>query len=286
MNSNSVNLPSENSTVLRKKRAYGILYGAVVGLAFAAFCWGIDNYILSNNHGFQPWLKFGLGSVLCIIPGSIVGWLSAKLDKSLYSLLLWLVAGSVFAWLTVNLPLVIAPKALNLLDPQLSQFLHYPYFDDFNTRVVVAYTWIAIFVSLAGLLQLPLSDTAVFSTSFFGKISSLVITVILMSITGTIVDNGLINEPLRSSIIAVDNTIQFITDNRSKEVDKAEARRMHTGAFRAIDESVTSQRELIVSGYDGELGEINVLVRFEKDLVECQVHYSQPITCNVIENAQ
>ena len=107
-----------------------------------------------------------------------------------------------------------------------------------------------------------------------------------MSITGTIVDNGLINEPLRSSIIAVDNTIQFITDNRGKEVDKAEARRMHTGAFRAIDESVTSQRELIVSGYDGELGEINVLVRFESDLVECQVHYSQPITCSVIEDSQ
>ncbi|HKI55345.1 MAG TPA: hypothetical protein VJ987_14560 [Anaerolineales bacterium] len=286
MNSQSVNLTPEKSVVLRKKHTYGILYGAVVGLAFAVFCWGIDNYILSNYHGIQPWLKFGIGSVLCIIPGGIAGWLSAKLEKSLYSLLLWLVTGSIFAWLTVNLPLVIAPKALNLLEPQLGGILHYPYFDDFNTRIVVAYTWISIFISLVGLLQIPLSDSAVFSTSFFGKIAPLLVTAILMSITGTIVDAGLINEPLRSSTIAVDNTIQFIIDNRGKDVDKAEARRMHTGAFRAIDESVTSQRELIVSGYNGELGEINVLVRFERDLVECQVHYSQPITCKIIEASQ
>ena len=283
MNSQSNNLTFEKPTILRKKQSYGVLYGAIVGLAFASFCWGTDNYILSNHHGIQPWLKFSIGSVLCIILGGITGWLSAKLDKSLYSLLLWLTTGSIFAWLTVNLPLVILPKALNTLDPQLSSLINYVYYDNFNTRVIVAYTWIAIFISLVGLLQNPLSDSAVFTTSFFGKIAPLLVTIFLMSIAGAIVDAGLINEPLRSSTVAVDNTIQFIVDNRGKDVDKAEARRMHTGAFRAIDESVTSQRELIVSSYDGELGEVRILVRFEKDLVECQVHFSQPITCNVIE---
>jgi hypothetical protein len=283
MNSKPVNLTPERSDIHRIKRTYGILYGVVVGLAFAVFCWGIDGYILSNYHGIQPWLRFGIGAVLCMILGGIIGWLSAKLDKSLYTLLLWLVGGSIFAWLTVYLPLVIMPKALTLLDPRLSGLLRYTYLDNFNTRVGVAFTWISIFIALAGLLQIPLSGSAVFSTSFIGKISPLVIVVILMSITGTIVDGGLINEPLRSATVAVDNTIQFINDNRGKEVDKTEARRMHTGAFRAIDESVTQQRELIVSGYDGELGEINVLVFFEKDLVECQVFYNQPITCKIIE---
>ena len=283
MNSKPVDLTPEKSDIHRIKRTYGILYGVVVGLAFAVFCWGIDSYILSNYHSIQPWLRFGIGAVLCMIPGGIVGWFSAKLDKSLYSLLLWLVGGSIFAWLTVNLPLVIMPKALTLLDPRLSGLLHYTYFDNFDTRVAVAYTWIAIFISLTGLLQIPLSGSAVFATSFFGKISPLVVVVILMSITGAIVDAGLINEPLRGATVAVDNTIQFINDNRGKEVDKTEERRMHTGAFRAIDESVTPQRELIVSGYNGELGEINLLVFFEKDLVECQVVYNQPITCKVVE---
>ena len=283
MNSTPINLSPEKAHVLRSKRTYGTMYGVVVGLAFAFFCWGIDSNILSQHHGIQPWLKFVLGAILCVIPGGIIGWLSAKFDKSSYSLLLWLVAGSIFAWLTVNLPLVILPKMLNMLEPQLIGLLNYTYFDDFNTRVAVAYTWIAIFISITGVLQIPLSGSAVFSTSLFGKISPLFVVVILMSISGTIVDAGLINEPLRSATISVDNTIQFIVDNRGKDVDKAEARRMHTGAFRAIDESVTQQRDLIVSGYDGELGEVHVLIRFERDVVGCQVFYSQPITCKVIE---
>ena len=214
MISNPINLSPEKAHVLRNKRTYGILYGLVVGLSFAFFCWGLDSNLLSQHHGIQPWLKFGIGVVLCIIPGGIIGWLSAKLDKSLYSLILWLVAGSIFAWLTINLPLVIFPKAVTMLDPQLSGLLHYEYFDDFTIRVVVAYTWIAIFISLAGLLQIPLSDSAVFSTSFFGKISPLVIAVILMSFSGSIVDASLVNEPLRKSAIALDNTIQFVIDNQ------------------------------------------------------------------------
>jgi hypothetical protein len=149
--------------------------------------------------------------------------------------------------------------------------------------VLVAYLWLGIFITMAGLLQIPLSDSAVFSTSFLGKLVPILVSLVLMAIAGTIVDNGLINQPLRDAIVATDNTILFITDNRGKEVDKAEARGMHTGAFRAIDDSVTAEHKLIVSGYDALLGEINILVKFERDRVECQVFYNQPITCKVLD---
>ena len=178
---------------------------------------------------------------------------------------------------------MIAPRIISILEPQTGGLLHYTYYDDFGRRVLVAYIWISIFITVAGLLQLPLSDSAVFSTSFFGKLVPILISLILMAIAGTIVDNGLINEPLRTSTIAIDNTIQFIVENRGKEVDRAEARKMHTGAFRAIDASVTSERKLIVSGYDSLLGEMNILVKFEKDWVECKVFYNQPISCDVVE---
>jgi len=286
MNLKSNDLTPERADILRTKRIYGIWYGIVVGFSFAFFSWGIDSYILSKYHGIQPWLKFGVGAVLCMIPGGLAGWLSAKVSKPIVSIFLWLIAASVFAWLTVNLPLVIMPKALSILEPQLSGLLHYVYFDDFNTRVSVGYIWLAIFISMTAILQIPLSDSAVFSTSAFGKLVPLIIAVILMSISGVIIDNGLINEPLRSSTVAVDNTIQFIIDNRGKETDKTEARKMHVGAFRAIDDSVTQQRELIVSGYDGSLGEVNVLVRFERDWVECLVAYNQPIRCAVVDASQ
>jgi len=278
-----INPNIERPDVLREKHRYGIWFGLFVGLGFAIFTWGVDSYTLSLHHGLHPWLKFIIGAVICMIVGGIAGWLSAMANKSLYSVLIWLVASSVFAWLIVNLPLLILPKALSIVEPQTSGLLHYTYYDDFGRRVLVAYAWLAIFIAITGLLQIPLSDSAVFSISFFGKLGPIFVSFILMAIAGTIVDNGLINQPLRDATVAIDNTIQFITVNRGKEVDKAEARRMHTGAFRAIDDSVTDEHKLIVSGYDSLLGEVNILVKFERDWVECQVFYNQPISCKVVE---
>lgn len=282
MNIMPVNLTAQRPDVLRIKHVYGIWYGVIVGLAFAVFCLGVDGYVLSNYHGMQPWLKFTLGAVLCMTCGGFIGWVSARLNNALYSLILWFANTSIFAWLTINLPLMLLPNVLPIVEPQTSGLLHYTYYEEFGSRYAVAFIWLAIFIALIGLLQIPLSDSAVFSTSFFGKLSPIFVSIILMGICGTIADN-LVNEPLRSSIAATDETIQFVIDNRGKEVNREEFRRMHAGAFRAIEDIVTPQRELIVSGYDSMLGEIDVLIHFEQEWVECKVLYNQPSLCKVIE---
>lgn len=278
-----INPNLERPDVVREKHRYGIWFGLFLGLWFVVFAFGIDSYILNLHHGLQPWLKLVIGAVICMIPGALAGWLSAKANKPLYSVMIWLVAGTVFAWSTVNLPLLLMPKALSVLEPQTSGLLHYTYYDDFGRRVMVAYVWVGIFISIAALLQIPMSDSAVFSTSFFGKLGPIFMSMVLMAIAGTIVDNGLINQPLRDATVAIDNTIQFIVDNRGKEVDLAEARRMHTGAFRAVDDLVTEEYKLIVSGYDSQLGEIKIMAKFKSDWVECQVVYNQPISCVIVD---
>lgn len=275
----------ERPDVIQAKHRYGLWFGLFLGLGFSIFTWGIDASILGAHNGMQPWLKFQMGAVICTFVGGAAGWLAARSNRSLAAVVIWLAAGSAFAWLTVNLPLLLMPKALSILEPQTSGLLEYTYYDDFGKRVGVAFTWLGIFITLAGLLQIPLSDSAVFSTSLFGKAVPVLVSLALMGIAGTIVDNGLINEPLRGSVVAIDNTIQFIVDNRGRDVDSTAARRMHAGAFRAIEETVTQERELIVSGYDGQFGEVNVLVKFERDWVECQVFYNQPISCKVLEAA-
>jgi len=284
MNMKSFNLNPERPDVLRNKRRYGFWYGTVLGLSFSVFSWGIDGSLLNAHHGMYPWLKFIVGMIICTLVGGLAGWLSSKTNKPLFSMIIWLVTASVFAWLTVNLPILIFPRLLSIIEPQTSRLLNYVYYEGFGARVGVSYTWLAIFIALAGLLQIPSSDSAVFSTSLFGKAGPILVVIVLTAIGGTMVDNGLINEPLRSSVISTDNTIQFILDNRGKEVDNAEARKMHTGAFRAVEDSVTVQRELIVRSYDDLLGDLNILIHFEKDWVECQVLYSQPNRCKVLDD--
>ncbi|RPJ22478.1 MAG: hypothetical protein EHM33_23425 [Chloroflexi bacterium] len=267
--------------VLRSKHIYGAWFGVALGLTFSIFAWGMDAYKLDLVNGLLPWLKFLAGAIPCMLVGGFIGWLSARLDKPILSLLLWAIAASVFAWLTVSVPLQITPHLLSLVEPEIKDLLHYTYYEAFSSRFGVAYVWLAIFVSIAGLLQIPLSDSAVFSTSFIGKVSPMLVTLGLMAICGIIVDS-LNNELLRAPIDALNSTIQFSVDNRGKEIDVMESRRMHLGALRPIENLVTPERKFIISGYDQFLEQVDVLARFESAWVECKLVANQLITCKQV----
>lgn len=269
--------------ILRSKHMFGIWFGAALGLAFAIFAWGADAFLLNRMNGLYPWLKF-LGGVLpCVVVGGLAGWLSARLDKPLFAMLLWGAAASIFAWLTVSLPLQITPRILSLAEPGIQDLLHYTYYEAFSIRLGIAYVWIAIFVCLAGLLQIPLSDSAIFSTSFFAKLSPILVTVVLMAICGTIID-GLNNELLRSPVDAINTTIQFALDNRGREITPTESRRMRLSALRNVENLITPQRKFIVSGYDQFLEQVYVLARFDRAWVECELVVNQILNCEQVGN--
>lgn len=267
--------------VLRAKHAYGIWYGIAVGLTFSIFAWGIDAFFLAQMNGFLPWLKFLGGLIPCIVVGGLAGWLSARLDKPIFSLVIWAVAAAIFAWLTVSLPLQITPWILDSVEPGITDLLRYTD-EDASFRIGVAYAWLAIFIFLVGLLQLPLSDSAVFSTSLFGKISPMLITLGLMAICGIVMDS-MNNALLRSSIDAVNTPVQFMLDNRGKKIDVADSRRMHLGALRAVGDLLTPQRAFIVSGYNHVLEQVQVLARFENAWVECELVSNQLVSCEQVE---
>jgi hypothetical protein len=274
-------LSTDRTDILRAKRVYGIWYGASLGFFFALFTWGLDAYHLSRINSLDPWLKFAAGAVLCAAVGGLTGWLAARQDKPLLSLLIWIVYGFFLAWLVVIVPTVIFPRLLSLLEPAVQQYLHYAYYPEFATRIGVAFAWIIIFVAMAGLLQLPLSEGAVFSTSLLGRIAPILIGLVLVGIAGTIVD-GLNNEPLRAPVEELNATLQFAVDHQGQHIDPAQSRMMRQASLRVVKDLVTPNRKLIVSGYDAFLGEVKVLVKFDKAWVECQVLYDQPVNCKQV----
>src|SRR5688572_20443071 len=112
-----VEILSARPDVIRAKHVYGIWFGVVLGLTFSIFAWGLDAYALSQMNGLFPWLKFLGGVISCTLLGALTGWLAARLGKPLVALLLWGATATVFAWLTVSLPLQITPRILSLADP-------------------------------------------------------------------------------------------------------------------------------------------------------------------------
>ena len=264
--------------ILLAKQRYGMWFGIAVGSAFAFFTWGIDAYQLNAVNGLHPWLKFVAGAIPAMLVGGFTGWLSAKLDKVIVALLLWALTAAFYAWLTLSVPLQIVPALFNFVEPGTRGLLHFVYYPDFVVRIGVAFAWILLFVSVIGLLQIPLSEPAVFSTTLFSKLIPVLFCFILTGICGTIVD-GLNNEQPRLSVIAMNSTIQFFIDHQGKATDPTEARQKHVGSLRTIQNLVTPERKLTVSSYDEYLGEIDILIRFKSAWVECTVFYNQPSNC-------
>jgi hypothetical protein len=265
--------------ILKLKRKFGILYGMTAALAFAVASWAWDGYMLNVSHAYFPWTMLITGMVLCAVIGGIAGWLTARSDSGLFGVIFWLVASLFFAWIMVALPLKINPFIVSKLDPQLGTLLNYEKGMEFAFRFGASLAWVLPFTLIVGVTQLPISEPAVFSTSVFGKIIPLLFCIVVMSIGGVITDN-LINSHFRDGIAALDNTIQFVLDNKDNEnVDKALSRQVHARALSTVEEYVQESRHLFVGSYDEYLGELHVMVKFGDQWVDCLVLYSQPVSC-------
>jgi hypothetical protein len=273
---------SHRPDVIRHKQRMGMVYGIAVGLSFAAATWGIDSYLLSQASALYPWLKFIIGAILCMVAGGVAGWVVARSEKALVGLLLYLAMGLMFSWLIVALPFQIFPRVVSLIDPETGGMLSYPFYEGFSSRFAIAIGWISLFVALVGVLQIPLTEPAAFSTSFFGKISPLVVCSVVMFINGVIVDT-LNNEPLRTAVLHMNNTIEFSVDHLGQEVDRATARTMRMSSLRAVQDVIDQPRRLIVGSYDQFLDQIHILVRFGDTWTDCTVVYNQPSFCKYVE---
>ena len=269
---------ADRKDIIRAKHRYGIAYGIIAGLGFALSNWGMDAYLLSQVNALHPWLKLIVAALICAPVGGLAGWLATRLDKPLFSVLLWLAAGGVFAWLSVANTFQIYPALLGRLNPEIQPLLNYSTYDILETNGVMVYIWTAIFWSIIGVIQQPLLDQAVFSVSIFPKLSPFLVSVALILIGGLFVDN-MNNEPLRSPILALDKTIQFAIDTQGQEVDSATARRMHVAATRTVTDWLNRPRYYFVSKFDDLLGVVNVIVDFGGDMADCTVVYNQASYC-------
>lgn len=267
--------------ILRQKQLSGAIYGIVAGLVFALSTWGWDGFLLSQAHAFLPWTKLIIGSIGCAIAGGLAGWLSARFDKGIITVILWMAAAVVFSWLNVALPLQMALLVSERLEPQLQGLIIPGSAEMLQVRFQLAFIWIVIFNVLAGVMEIPLVEPAVFSTSFFGKVMPYIICAIVLGIGGTFADN-FNNEALRSPVLALDETIQFVLDHQGKQVDPAVARRKFAGSIRGVRDYLTSDRRLIINRFDDQLGEIGIIVKFEDEWIDCEIIYSQPAYCKIL----
>ena len=274
--------PSEKQQLLKsRKQKFGFTYGAAAGLAFALALWGYDGALLSQYHALFPWLKLIVGGLLAVSTCGLAGWLTSRFEKIPFGIIFWILASGSLALFTVIVPLMITPRLIGLLVPQIQPLLLYTTYDNLPTLIAVAFGWTIVSSIVIGILQIPMLEPAIFSLSGFGKIKPHLLCAFLMLISGSVADS-LNNKPLRDPLLGLDETIQFILDTRGQEIDKATSREKHLASFRYIQDNIQESRQLVVSRYDKLLENVNILVNFNGQWVECPTFYNTPLTCQPI----
>lgn len=275
---NTLSSTDRTREIAAGKRRYGLGYGMVAGLVFALALFGYDGYLLWQHHAYFPWVRLVSGGILFMFVGGLTGWLTARVEKPLLGLLFWLAAGLFFAVFAMLIPFWLVPRIQSLLEPELASLLNYTLYENLPSRGAVLFMWITIFMAVTAVIQTPLIEQAVFSTTAFGRIAPFLVVCIPMIIAGVISDD-VSNLPLREPIVNLDETIQFWLDTRGMEVDLQTSREMHLAALRPVETMVSGSRRLTISSYDELIGFVHVVVNFDGRWADCALVYGQLTNC-------
>lgn len=126
--------------IIRSRWVYGIFYGAAVALAFAAWTWGLDAYMLSQANVMHPWAKFIIGLLVSLPVGAIAGWVTMRFERGWVAALAWLPAALVFAWMAVALPFLYGPQWVLTMN-QAPIAIPESIYADLFMRLGIAFIW-------------------------------------------------------------------------------------------------------------------------------------------------
>jgi len=109
----------------RKRNKLGVLYGLTAGLFFTLAAWGMDALILSRYNGSLPLLKFLPALLICLPTAVLAGYLTAKFENGLLSLLLWTGLAVLFTYTVINLPTKFSPWLFNKIKPDYAAIIKF-----------------------------------------------------------------------------------------------------------------------------------------------------------------
>src|SRR3990170_8706654 len=231
--------------------------------------------------GSLPWAKTLLGATCVLLPLSLLGWLSIRIQHEAALAGLWLTAGVLSGWVAAQIAFRFFPWFLARWAPDAARFIAYEYSYGPSGRGILASISCGLIFFLAGILIHPLVEgwnRAVYPAS---RVLSILAWIGLFALCGAAV-NSLVHRPLTAPIAAIDNLISFRL-SAPAVMDKPMAKSLHASALNAVEALLPRRHRLVVASYDESVTTVRVLVDFEGSWVECTLFGNEPLFCQSIE---
>jgi hypothetical protein len=269
-----------NSRTLR----YTLLLGAITGFAFSSALWAYETVLFIQAHVAYPWIPFLAGTILCVIVCTLAALLTCLVNRALMGIIFWVLAARLMAELVIYIPLKIAPRLMIFFEPGLqSRLPGYPINASIRTWGEIGTVGLAIFLGILGLIQLTLVDQAVPATSSAGRLMPYFVFVLVIFLASGMLSD-MINQQLRAPLVATNYLIQFAIDHQNTSVDPVIARQMHLSTVDPISDLINRPRRLFLGQYDETFLQVDVLIDFGGEWVDCTTVSNQLVFCKSITN--
>ncbi len=260
---------------------HGFLYGAIGGLFYALLAWGQDAFILAAAGHTIPFAKLIVGALVAVSLGGLAGWLSARRQKPLLSVLVWLFTGYLLMRIVPLMQFGLFPKMIEYSNPALRGLLQFPVSKDIRIYYALGFFFTGLMSFFCGVLEQPLVENSILSSGSGAWVGPALFCAVIMGIAGWGMDN-MVHVPLREPAQSLGSLIQFVAENEGNDIDPKEAKEKHVNTIKSLGADVyLKPYKLSVSRYElSNSGTVEYIVDFGGALHKCSVIYNSPLYCN------
>lgn len=180
----------------------GLIFGLLAGLAYGMALWGWNALQLWRAAAEPAWLMAGISILLVTVIGGLAGWLCARTDNAFVAFLTWVAVGVLFSWLALQTNFHLINQAVDLFYPEFRGLHVFPLESFIRLFRGVMFVIIGFATGLAGVFQLYMVEAAVNAGSGPGRVTILIVNLVMFSAVGGIADY-ICQRPLREPVVSL-----------------------------------------------------------------------------------
>lgn len=270
----------KNINLEQFRKRTDILIGALGGLVYAVFAWGVDGYLLQQNNGSVPWLKLALGSPVVVLILITAARFSSRYNNLLIRSLIWMSTATIISILVSILTFQGSEFAIKALYPNMAEKINYILPDSIRGRLFVIIVMSNILFFIGGMLVESASEALIKSSGVIGWVLPLIFCVAFFGGAGYVADANF-NFQLRDQILAINQQITEASQINKTSMTERQERliRRYTKLNLALD----GPRRLLIGSFDQSFSQSVILINFDGSWASCTALNGMVGNCESID---
>ena len=259
-------MDKKKKNLLYLKNRFVILIGAIGGLTYAVFAWGVDGYILQQNNGSVPWLKLAIGISPSVVIFFLAAWFSSRYNNMIIRSLIWIATAVIISFIVPAVSIQGTEYFIKAIYPNIAEQINYVIPESISGRLFIIIVMSIILCFIGGMLIEPAGDAFIKSSGIIGWMLPVFICIAFFGGAGYVADSNF-NFQLRDQVQAVNQQINIASQINQASMTESQERLIRR--FTKLNVPLDGPRRFIVASFDPISSQSVILINFDGSWASC-----------------